>query len=935
MNCHRIRNKITEVVFVLGIVLICSIPSFGQSPILINREYDQLFWKDFMEKIELNYNARFFYKPNLIPDFNISIKNDSTPLKEVLLDNLKPFQILISIDDARNIFLSKGIFVETDLLSDFFPSIQFKKDTINSVNAIPIDNDFFLKATDEYIAKTIKIGTREKGMNGKTALISGFIKNAATSEPIIGATILQKDLGTGIATNAEGFFNLNIKKGKHILTVNSVNMVEKRIEVEVLSDGVLDILLDEKIVMLDDVVISAQAYSKVKGTQMGLEKIAVQSIKKIPLVFGERDIIKVALLLPGVQSVGEGSSGFNVRGSPTDQNMFYVNNVPIYNTSHVAGFFSAFNSDAISEFSLYKNNIPINYGGRLASVFDIKTKQGSLNKLKVNGGIGIITGRILAEGPIKKDKSSFLVAVRSTYSDWILNMVDDVKIRKSKVKFADAITNFSFQLNENNQLNIFSYFSNDEMDMATRTKYDYQNYGATLNWKHYFKKKHNFELSLIQSNYAFNEENTEVLNFSYKHLNKVTHHEMIAKFNIVPQKNHSLVIGANAVLYEINRGNPMPLTNESQFMPIELGKEKGLESGIFLSDEWKISPKLTVNGGFRYNRYTYLGPQEVYTYAEGFPKSEGAIEDTLFFKNNEPIKTYQGLDFRIASNYMLNDDLSFKMAYNRLHQYMYMLSNTVAIAPNYKWKLIDYNTKPMIGDQISAGMFANILANRYELSVETYYKKIKNLVELKNGASLFLNEFIEQSVLQGKLDAFGIEFMLKKLRGSTTGWINYTYSGTSVQVDNKIPENRINFGLSYPSNYDKPHALNMVVNHTFSRQFSMSANFVYATGRPITYPVSLYFQNGIKYLNYSERNEYRIPDYIRLDLSFTIEGNLRRHKIAHGSWNLSIYNLLGRKNAYSVYFVQENNLIKGNKFSVFGAPIFSLTYNFKLGNYDS
>lgn len=934
MNYFLKKKKTAELVLFLGLILI-STPIFSQSRIMITKEYDGLCWLCFIDKVEQNNNIRFYFDQEMIPDFNVSIVYDSILLERLLIDHLKPYNVLVSIDHAGNIFLTKEVSIITSLPTDFFQLPKPDPAFITADTSKLVNDKTFLQTTTEFFAQTLIVGTREKGVDKKKATISGFIKNSETGSPIFGATIVRKDLGTGVAANENGFYKLDIDKGKHILSINSVSTIEKKIEVEVLSDGNLDIFLNDKVNMLEDVIISAQKYGKVRGPEMGIERIPMIAVKKVPLVFGEQDILKIALLLPGVQSVGEGSSGFNVRGSPIDQNIFYINKAPIYNTSHVAGFFSAFNSDAISEFSLYKNYIPINYGGRLSSVFDIRTKQGSMDKTKVNGGIGLITGSILAEGPIKNDTSSFLIAARSTYSNWILSMLNDLEIGRSKIKFTDVITNLSFNPNARNQLNIFSYFSNDDLNLATNSKYDYQNYAASAIWKHYFKRNQNLELSLVHSTYAFNEENSEILSYAYKHLNKISHSEIIANFNINPHENHKLILGINSVLYHINRGNPAPLTDESRFMPITLGTEKGIESGIFISDEWVVSPKLTINGGFRYNRYTYLGPQKVFEYLEGFPKSENTIKDTLFFENNEAIKTHQDLDFRFGANYLVNNNLSLKVAYNRLHQYMYMLSNTVAIAPNYKWKLTDYNTEPMTGDQFSLGMYSHFPAFRIELSIEAYYKKVQNLVELKNGASLFLNEFIERSTLQGKLDAYGLEIMIKKPYGSITGWINYTYSSSSVLIDSDIKENKINFGLPYPSNYDKPHALNLVLNRDFSKRFSMSANFVYATGRPITYPVSLYYLNGVKYLNYSRRNENRIPDYTRLDVSFNLEGNLKKHKIAHGYWSFSIYNLLGRKNAYSIYFTKVDDKIKGYKFSVFGSQIYSITYNFKLGNYDN
>ncbi len=935
MTSYIPNRKLLILLTILIYAIVYSDHIYGQSQIIVTKEDHHSSWDNFVKHIEKKNNIRFYYEKNLIPEFDLHFKNDSTFLEQILQDNFKELGILIAIDHHGNVFMTKEDSINTELPSNFFHiPVAHQKTQSEDTEKVKSENDF-LKTTNEFFAETIIIGTREKGANKKKATISGYVKNSKTGLPVVGATIFQSDQGIGVSADEKGYFKLVIDKGKHVLKINSVSTIEQKIEVDVLSDGDLNIEVLDELFLLEGVIISAEKYSKVRGTSMGLERIPMIAVKKVPLVFGERDVLKIALLLPGVQTVGEGSSGFNVRGSPTDQNIFYLNNVPIYNTSHVAGFFSAFNSDAISEFSLYKNYIPINYGGRLASVFDVEAKQGSMQKTKVNGGIGLITGRILAEGPIKKDTSSYLLAFRSTYSNWVLSMVDDIEIGRSKVNFADLIANLSFNINERNQLNIFSYVSNDGMNLATKSKYDYQNIAASINWKHYFKNNHNFETSIAHSNYAFTEENTEVLSFAYKHLNKIMHSEINARFNLNLDKNHKLIIGTNSVLYNIDRGNPVPLNEESNFMPISLGSEKGIESGIYLSDEWEISPELTINGGIRYNRYTYLGPQKVYTYLDGYPKSESSIQDTLFFSKNKSIKSHQGLDYRFAANYMVTKDLSFKIAFNRLHQYMYMLSNTVAIAPNYKWKLTDYNTEPMVGDQYSVGMYSNFPAFRIELSIEAYYKKIQNLVELKNGASLFLNEYVERSTLQGKLDAYGIELMLKKPYGKTTGWINYTYSSSQVIVDSDIQENRINFGNPYPSNFDKPHALNFVINRDFSKRFSMSANFVYATGRPITLPTSLYYYKGIKYLNYSKRNEYRIPDYIRLDLSFSLEGNLRRHKLAHGYWSFSIYNVLGRKNAYSVYFKKEEDQIKGYKFSVFGSPIYSLTYNFKLGNYDN
>lgn len=900
--------------------------------------YNNLKWNEFVNEIETNNNIRLFYNQQDIPDFRVSIDEDNQALKNVLDNNLKAFNLYASEINPNTFVITKDTTVQTNLAANFFTNkSEAAEASRTTLTAISEAEQPFIKTSTEFIPETIIIGSKSKDDRSKNATIRGIAKDNLTGEPIIGANIIDRNSGKGVVTNSNGYYEMNLEKGNHVLLVSSINIKEKKIEIELLSDGVLDLVLEEQVIMLEGVTITGQSTNKVKGTQMGLEKLTTKSVKKIPLAFGEKDIIKVALLLPGVQTVGEGSAGFNVRGSPTDQNLFYINNVPIYNTSHVTGFFSAFNSDAIDEFSLYKSNIPVNYGGRLSSIFDIKIKQGNKNNITANGGISLITGRILVEGPIKKDKSSFLVGVRSTYSDWAIDMMfKDQDIKDSKANFADAVTNFSFQINDNNLLNVFFYYSYDKMDLvATKTKYDYVNFGFSINWKYFFKQKHTFELSIAHSLYDFSKEEAEVEFSAFKQNYKLEHSEIKVNFNIKPNKNHTIIAGINSTLYRINRGSKLPLTDASLIKELHLGTEKGLESGIYLSDEWDITPKLALNAGIRYNIYASLGPQKVYEYADGLPKIEENIVDSLFFDNNKFAKTYSGLDFRAAVKYNISEDVSIKLSYNRMHQYIYMLSNTIAVSPDYTWKLVDYNTKPIIGDQFSAGFFSNISSNALEVSVEAYYKKVENLVEIKDGKEFLLNKYIEQSTLQGDMKAYGIELMIKKNTGDFTGWINYTYSHTSILVDSEFSENRINYGESYPSNYDKPHAFNLVASYNFSRRLSMSTNVVYSTGRPITYPTAYYYYNGIRIFNYSKRNEYRIPDYFRIDLSFTLEGNLRKHKLAHGSWTFSIYNLLGTNNPYSIYFKQEEGKIKGYKLSIFAAPIFSLTYNFKLGNYEN
>ncbi|MBN2237923.1 MAG: carboxypeptidase-like regulatory domain-containing protein [Bacteroidales bacterium] len=920
-------------IFILYLFLPISIlaQSIKTEEIQIDQSFANLTWSQFVQKAEADFPVHFYYNTQDFKEFEVNFDVESIALKKLLNDHFIQFNIFVSFDRVGNIFLTKNLRLITQLPSNFFIPIQ----TEEELNEAEINKDAFIKTTKEYIAETVIVGDKEKGVNKRFASVEGIAINSITGDVVEGATIVDLISGKGTVTDKAGFYKLTLSKGKHVLKINSVNILEKQVEIQLLSDGTLDLILDDKVILLQDVIISAEKDNKVVGTQMGLDKVSTKNVKKIPLIFGEKDIVKVALLLPGVQTVGEGSSGFNVRGSPTDQNLFYINHVPIYNTSHVSGFFSAFNADVVDEFSLFKSNIPLQYGGRLSSVFEIKVKTGKKDKFTARGGIGPITGKLTIEGPLKKDNSSYLIGVRSTYSNWILGLVKDPVIKNSKANFADMVTNFSFQLNENNHLSIFTYLSNDKMDIFAQSVYDYQNYGASTAWKHYFTNQNSFELSIAHSGYQFSEENSQLEVASYTHNNQLGHTELKALFDIKPFDKHTIQFGLNSTLYTIDKGIYEPLTGISLIEYANLGKEKGIESALFLSDEWKVNQDLTFSGGLRFNTFTYYGEQDVNRYRDGMPHTDANLEEVLHFDNWEAIKTYGGLDFRFALNYLITPDVSIKAAYNRLHQYIYMLSNTIAVSPNYKWKLSDYNTKPIVGDQFTLGMYANLWQKKYELSVETYYKFSQNVVEIKDGADLFFTADTEQATLQGNLDAYGIEVMLKKTSGDLSGWINYTYSKSVVLVDSPFAENRINYGDPYPSNYDKPHAFNMVANYDFSRRFSISSNVVFSTGRPITYPTAIYYYGGIPTLSYSARNAYRIPNYFRVDLSLNLEGNLLKRKLGHGTWAFSVYNILGRKNAYSVYFEENNGLIQAYKLSIFGAPIFSVTYNFKLGNYAS
>ncbi len=918
----------------LFLFLILTVQLYGQKEeIMLGNEYNNLSWDSFVEKVENNFDVRFFYNPDSIPEINILIKNPPAKLRRILSENFKTYNIKISLDQNGNFFLTKGQALITHLPKDFFEYTFAKTDETDTLKISPKTDDNFLKTNSGYIARTQVVGNKKEGMLSSHAKITGRVISLKDSLPIIGATVYVEDLEIGAATNDKGFYALTLPKGKFTMNVRSIGFEEAKFKVQVLSGGHLDFYLSSMVFLIDEVEISAQSHHNVRGVQMGFEKLAIKDIKEIPVVLGEKDIIKVALLLPGVQQVGEGSAGFNVRGSPADQNLFYMGKIPVYNTSHLFGFFSAFNPDAISDFTLYKSNIPAKYGGRLSSIFDITPKQGKKEKFSARGGISPITARLLVEGPAIKDKLNYMVGFRSTYSDWALKFVKDPDVKNSKANFGDAIINLSYQIDNKNQLKLLTYYSYDKISLAKKVDNGYNNAGASLSWNHAFTGSHSFNLNFAYGQYNFNEDNYEYDLAAYKMNYELQHYEVDLDFSLTGFGKHQISYGLNSVLYKIDNGNQLPLNEYSQITALDLGEQKGTELAAYLGDEWKVFPKLTVYGGVRYNYYAYLGPNSVFEYGENLPKNPDNIIDTLEFSNNQIIQDYNGLDLRLAATYLINPDLSVKFSYNNLHQYIFMLSNTVALSPTDKWQLVNNNIKPMTGNQFSLGFYSNLINPALEVSVEAYFKKVQNLVEYKDGANLVVNEHPEMDVLQGKLDSYGMELMVKKPFGKLNGWVNYTYSSATVLVDNKITGEQNNFGRSYPANYDKPHSLNLVAIYKISKRVSFSGNVVYSTGRPITYPTAIYYQDGQKILNYSLRNEYRIPDYFRIDLALKLEGSLKRKKFLHGSWIFSVYNLTGRKNAYSVYFKSEDGSVKGYKLSIFGVPILSVTYDFKLGNY--
>ena len=894
----------------------------------ITGNFSAATFQEFVKSIEQQTNYRFYYDHFQTDSLSINVNASNDSIGRVLDLAFTGTPLRYSIYD-NDVYVMKDRQMMTSLPVDFFNESQ--KPTTRQENTAFDLSDY---ERQEQLRKRVEerltyIGTKTNNLSGN-ATISGIVRDIKSGEAIIGASVFVENPLIGVSTDQLGRYSLTLPRGRHEVKIKSVGMKTTQRQVMLYNNGKLEVDLEEDITPLKEVVVTSERDVKITSTDMGLEKLDIKVMKQMPLILGEADVMKVVLTLPGVQTVGEGTVGLNVRGGATNQNLILFNDATVYNPSHMFGFFSTFNPDVLKNVELYKSGVTADYGGRLSSVLDVTARDGNLKKFSASGGLSPVTGRLTIEGPIIKERSSFIVGVRSTYSDWLLKQVNNATLKNSNASFYDITANINHKINDNNTVTLSGYMSKDQFRLASDTTYHYSDRNASIKWKHQFNP--NFYSTVIgaasQYTYTINSERNPVNAFNMDF--KIRQFNGKADFNYLLNQKHALNAGIAMTHYFLAPGNIQPTGGNSLIVPDVLPGERALESALYVGDNYEITPKLSVYAGVRYSMYQYLGARDVYQYAEGAPRTENNITDTVRYGKGKPIATYGGLEPRVSGRYIISASSSFKVSYNRMRQYIQMLSNTTAITPTDIWKLTDTYIKPQIGDQFSIGYYKNLKGNMLELSIETYYKRMTNTTDYKNGAVLLLNHHLETDVLNARGKAYGIEFLLKKPSGKLNGWISYTYSRSFLQTKTDFASETINRGEWYRSSYDKPHAFNFIGNYKFSRRINLSLNVIYSTGRPITLPIAKYDLDGVRRVFYSDRNQYRIPDYFRTDFSINLEGNHKIRKLAHSSWSFSVYNLTGRNNAYSVFFVAHEGLIRGYKLSVFAQPIPTITYNFKF-----
>ncbi len=763
--------------------------------------------------------------------------------------------------------------------------------------------------------------------------INGYVKDATNGETLIGATAVVKGTVRGVATNEYGFYSLSLEPGSYEIVYESLGFEPVIKTINLTENLKMDVELGEDSEILEEIVVLGEAEDKnVTELEMSVNKLDISTIKKMPTLLGEVEIIRSIQLLPGVSTVGEGATGFNVRGGSIDQNLVLLDEAPVYNSSHLFGFFSVFNPDAVKDVKLYKGGIPSRYGGRLSSILDVRMKEGNSKKLNVNGGVGLIFSRLSIEAPIAKDKASFIIAGRRSYIDVLAKPFLDDDLGDIALNFYDLTLKTNLNINEKNRIFLSGYFGRDNFGFGADAGFNWGNATGTFRWNHLFSEKLFSNATFYYSDYdyelAFGDDSTNSFNWNAG----ITNLAFKPEFTYFLNPENVVRFGGQTILYTFAPGNAVGIS-EGETSDISLPEQTAMESGIYIENEQTLG-NFKLNYGLRLSHFNYMGEGNAYEFGDAPAGQRRAVTNVTPYDNWKSIQTYMNLEPRLSLKYQVSKKSSLKASYMRTTQYIHLVSNTTAATPIDVWTPSTNNIKPSLADQVAIGYFQNFANNTYELSLETYYKKMDRLVDYVDGADLLLNEFLEGDLLEGQGRAYGLEMQLKKEKGTFTGWLSYTLARTERQVDG------ISGSEWYPSRFDQTHNISLTGFYELNKRLSASANFTYVTGSPISFPNSRY-ENGpyvIPHNTINSRNNARIPDYHRLDLGLTLLGKEKKNKRWSDEWVLSIYNVYNRRNAFSIFLRQQQEralageqvVTEAIQFSVIGSIIPSISYNFKF-----
>jgi hypothetical protein len=861
-----------------------------------------------LEEIGNKYRARFYFVNEWIEPLQFEKSYEGQTLAQVLDD----------------------LFLGTDLsyLSMYPNVVIIVKDP---TQAVLRKKTIQAAVRQEKKIKQLDFGEPGKSEKGKPIIITGQVLDSKTNEPMQRANIQVSDTQYSTTTDGSGRYTFSLTPGIYVLTFSYVEYEDQVIDLAAYGNGVINIKLEEKPILLDEVVIREQPSRELTTGSIGLTRLAMREMKHAPAMLGEVDLVKQVQTLPGVTTVGEAASGFNVRGGSVDQNLILYDGLPVFSSSHVFGFLSAFNSEAIRDVSFYRGGIPAEYGGRVSSVLDIRSKDGSFDKWNGNVGIGMITTNIMMNGPLRKEKTSLATSFRSSYSNWLVHSIrtDYADLRNSSVFFYDGTIKLTHLINERTKLSFTGYSSKDAFQLTGDSTYQWSNQQVSVRLDHQFTSKLSSEFVAGTSTYGYsviNEDHLTASRLSYR----ITSSMLKAGFNF-QQANHKVNFGWQLLHYRFNPGTFKPNSPESNARAISMDKQYSFENAFHVSDGWTFNEKLFIEAGLRMPMFISLGSASVNVYKDGEPLEVTTLTDTLHYRNGEPIKTYVGLEPRLTFRWMASATSSVKLGYNRMYQFLHLVTNTTAVTPVDIWQPSGYYFKPQRADQISIGYFKDFREKKYGTSAEIFYKSINNILDFKDGAQLILNEHLETDLLQGKGYSYGVETSFNKNVGRLTCSLNYTYSRSFRLISGPTSSESINSGERYPSNFDQPHILNVAWKYSLSRRYFFTGNFTYHTGRPVTIPLSAFSFENTTVAYFSTRNQYRIPDYHRLDVALVIEGSNKRKRRGEGTLVISVYNVYGRNNPYTVYFKSSGNGIpKPYQLSIIGTILPSISYNYKF-----
>ncbi|TAH16741.1 MAG: TonB-dependent receptor [Runella slithyformis] len=771
--------------------------------------------------------------------------------------------------------------------------------------------------------------------------LSGTVLDSLTGEPIANAAIRLNFDKIGLFTDSTGQFSIMLSEAEYVVLISRVAYRTIRTRINLNRDIRLNIKLMNVSKELEEVVISTQAVDQnVARPLLGVNQMSMKTIKKLPAIMGEVDVLRSLQMLPGVTSVGEASNGVNIRGGSVDQNLILLDDAPIFNPTHLFGLFSVFPPDAVSGIELYKGTTPARYGGRAAAVLDITMANPNLEKFKMQGGIGFVANRLTAEIPIIKNKMAILITGRGAFNDFAFQWGPE-RLKNIRARFGDAAVKLFYQIDSKNTLSLSGYYNFDffQTDLlgginninSTSTQFQYQTRNFTARWFHAFNDRLNLQTTAVYSYYTpatllpeLNSDNKVSISSG------ILQRQFKSNLNYVMGK-HKLEGGINVTHYQIEPGTLNP-GNNLRVNPRAVPTENGLEAALHVEDEVTLNSKATLSVGLRYSQFMALGPAVVRTYAPNSPLTDGSVTDTTAYGSGKILQTYGGFEPRVGFRYTLNERSSIKLGYNLMRQYMQVISNTTTPLPTSRWKTSDAHIKPQVSQLWSVGYFKNLRSNIYEFSLEGYYRVTQNVLDFKPGADFLLQNYLETQVLQGVSKAYGLETMITKKRGELTGWINYTYSRVFNKIDqgDRFTE-RINDGRWYPANFDRPHNFNMSLSFSENKYHTFSLTFNYGTGRPYTIPNGFITFQDRAYPFYAERNQGRLTDYHRLDFSWQINNPSMKNRKWQGTWNFTIYNLYGRANQYSIFLRTRGTGYETYQLQIFSSPLPSLSYNFKFG----